>query len=197
MRKILFPISEKEYIVCQKRLCHLIKTIAQAFWVDVVTTAEEVFDDLKTKLEGCQNTEVRYLKEKFLPLTFDFRDNVSKIFVKYTEDLYIPGTDLKMWKTAAFDDLWGHISACAFPEVKSVDADAVLLPLQSWEELPLESTDVLNTALTLVCDAFELQHAAYPKAQPDQCKRPSPRDAGLHFPGNPLPVLATLTWCHS
>ncbi len=147
MQRILFPIGERDYSCCQKRMVHLIKSIGSEFKIEVVTQSKEVYEDIESKTEKCANVSARLLEMKFLPLTFDYRDNLSKIFVQYTEDLYIPSTNLKMWKTAAFDDFWGHISGCTYPAMKSVDADMVMLPLLSYDDIPYEEMDVLYTSI--------------------------------------------------
>ncbi len=150
MRSILFPMSEKEYLSSQKRIAELIKKMTEAFRVEVWTASQTVYEDLKEGLKACPNLKLKCLKPAYLPLTFDFRDNASKIFSRYAKGITIPGTDLEIWKTAAFDDLWGHYSTCSFPEIKKIEADMVLLPLQSWEDLPLDETDVLYTSIALL-----------------------------------------------
>jgi len=161
MRSILFPISEKEYQSSQKRIAELIKTMASAFRVEVLTTSEAVDDDLKNRLKACPSVQIKRLNPAFLPLTFDFRDNASKIFSQYAKGITIPGTDLEIWKTAAFDDLWGHYSTCTYPEIKKIDADMVLLPLQSWEDIPLDETDVLYSTVTLMAKEGGKQVVGY------------------------------------
>ncbi|MFQ5596582.1 MAG: hypothetical protein ACE5GK_00885 [Nitrospiria bacterium] len=147
MQKILFPISEKEYQCVQSRLALLVKSMAADFMVEVVTTSKTVYEDIQVKLGESPNVIAKHLETTFLPLSFSYRDNLAKIFIKYTEDLCIPSTGLKMWKTAAFDDFWGHISGCSFPTMKTIDADLVLLPLLSYEDIPTEETDVLYTSI--------------------------------------------------
>ena len=147
MRKLLFPIGERDYETTQGRIGHLVKGLSKTFRVELITNSKRVYDDVNQKLGPNQNTIVTFVEPKFLPLTFDYRDNLAKIFVQYTHDLFLPNTDLKIWKTAAFDDFWGHISTCAFPEIQAVDADVVMFPLMSHDDAPWEETDIFYTTL--------------------------------------------------
>ncbi|MFY9270342.1 MAG: hypothetical protein WAO55_11420 [Candidatus Manganitrophaceae bacterium] len=147
MKKLLFPISERDYETTQGRVRHLIQSLSKTFQVEVITHSKEVDDDLNRKCDSTPNVTLRFVEPKFLPLNFGYRDNLAKIFVQYTDDFFLPNTDFKIWKAAAFDDFWGHISNCAFPEIQGIDADLVMLPLMSHDDAPWEETDIFYTTL--------------------------------------------------
>lgn len=141
------PISERDYLVTDRRFFYLIQTLSRSFAVEVVTISKEVFDDITVRLGDNSTVTVTLLHSERLPLTLDFRTNLVKIFVQYTDGLFLPGTDLKLWKTAAFDDFWGHISTCSFPDLPSIDSDIILLPLMSYDDTPSEDMDVFYTTV--------------------------------------------------
>lgn len=145
MKKILFVISERDYFSAYGRLSYLLQRMSVEFEVTVITDSEGVKDDILKGLQGKKTVTVQKVDAQPLPITFDFRNNLAKAFVRYTHDLTIPGTDLKIWKTAAFDDFWGHITTCSFPELSTIDADLVLLPLISYDDTPWQETDFLYT----------------------------------------------------
>lgn len=149
MKKLLFPIGERDYFTTMGRISYLIRDLSKDFAVDFLTVSKDVYDDVNKKLDGgdFQNIHVTLTESKYLPTTYDFRNDLCKIFVKYTYDIFIPGTDLKMWKTTAFDDFWGHVSGCSFPDITKIDADMVLLPLMSHDDNPTDETDVIYTTI--------------------------------------------------
>jgi len=157
MKKIMFPICEREYFATQGRVGYLVKSLAKNFSVEFWTPSKEVYEDIHKKILPSDRVTIRHFPSKYLPLTFDFRNNLAKIFVKYTHDISIPGTDLKLWKTAAFDDFWGHVATCSFPGIPAVDADLVLLPLLSYDDIPWEEADVFYTST-----AFQAKEAGIP-----------------------------------
>lgn len=149
MKKILFPLADKEYAVLE-RLHLLLKSLSRNFIVEVLTASKDVHEGISKKLKDCGNIELRSAGPKFLPFNFGFRDDLAKIFIQYTDNICIPNTDLKLWKTAAFDDFWGHISNISFPEITGIDADIVLIPLISFEDNPWEEADVFYTTVAFM-----------------------------------------------
>jgi hypothetical protein len=161
MKKLLLPIGQRDYETTQGRIGNLVKLLSKTFRVELITNSKEVCDDLNQKLGPDHPVIVTFVEAKFLPLTFDYRDNLAKIFVQYTHDLCLPKTDLEIWKTAAFDDFWGHISTCAFPEIQTVDADVVMFPLMSHDDAPWEETDIFYTALLFMAKEAGIKVVGY------------------------------------
>ena len=154
MKKLLFPVSERDYFATSGRICHLLIELSKYFMVEVVTISKEVYDDINKKIGSTSsNLRARIILEEPLPVTYSLRDDLAKEFVKYTYDMVVPGTDLKLWKTTAFDDFWGHISGNSFPEIACIDADIVLFPLMNYDEAISDVVDVFYT--TLLFDAKE------------------------------------------
>ena len=144
MKKILFPLADKEYAVIE-RVHFLLKSLSKSFIVEVLIASKDVHEGISKKLKGCENVILRLAEPKYLPFNFDFRNDLARIFIQYTDNICIPNTDLKLWKTAAFDDFWGHVSNISFPEITGIDADIVLLPVISFEDSPWEEADVFYT----------------------------------------------------
>lgn len=146
-KRLLFPISEKDYFTVMGRISYLLKDLSADFGVDLLTNSTEVYDDINKKLESHDDMRIKLAEAKYLPTSYDFRNDLCRIFVKYTYDLFVPGTDLKMWKTTAFDDFWGHITGCSYPDITKIEADMVLMPLISHDDSPTEETDVFYTSI--------------------------------------------------
>ena len=161
MKRIIFPIAEKEYFATQGRLSYLIKSLTADFLVEVFTNSKDVYEDATKRLVDCSNISMRLIEPKFLPLPFSYRDDLAKIFVKYTKDIFIPATDLHIWKTAAFDDFWGHISTVSYPAMTKIDAHAVLLPMMSYDETPTEEMDVFYTSITFMAKEAGIKVVGY------------------------------------
>src|SRR5208337_4860121 len=154
MKKLLFPVSERDYFATSGRICHLLVELSKHFIVEVLTISKEVHDDINKKLGSTSsNMHVRIIVEASMAITYDFRDELAKNFIEYTYDMVVPGTDLKLWKPIAFDDFWGHISGYCFPEIGGIDADMVLFPLMNYDEAISDVVDVFYT--TLLFDAKE------------------------------------------
>ncbi|MGO9014965.1 MAG: hypothetical protein ACLQF0_08295 [Dissulfurispiraceae bacterium] len=154
MKKLLFPVSERDYFATSGRICHLLNGLSKHFIVEVLTISNEVYDDINKKLGSpSSNILTRIIEAESLPVTDAFRDDLAKGFVQYTYDMVVPGTDLKLWKPTAFDDFWGHLSGSSFPEIGGIDADMVLFPLMNYDEAISDVVDVFYT--TLLFDAKE------------------------------------------
>lgn len=161
MKKVLFPIGERDYETTQGRVTHLIGSLSKRYRVEAITNAKTVHDDIQQRLGSNPNLTVRFVQPKFLPLDFAYRDNLAKIFIQYTDDLYLPNTDFKIWKAAAFDDFWGHLSTCAFPEIEVIDADALMIPLMSHDDSPWEETDLFYTTLLFMAKEAGVKVVGY------------------------------------
>ncbi|GEM_PF-1251652 len=161
MKKVVFPISERDYETVQGRVTHLIQSLLKTFRVEVITNSKTVYDDFEKKIVSNPNITLKYVEPKFLPLNFAYRDNLAKIFIQYTDSLFLPNTDFKIWKGAAFDDFWGHLSTCAFPEIQVIDADVLMIPLMSHDDAPWEETDIFYTTLLFMAKEAGVKVVGY------------------------------------
>ncbi len=161
MKRIILPIAEREYHATMGRLSYLIKSLTASFSVEVFTNSKDVYEDAGKRLADCKNVSIRLFEPKFLPLSFSYRDDLAKIFVKYTKDILIPGADLNIWKTAAFDDFWGHVSNIAYPDLTEIKTDAVLLPLLSFDDMPTEEIDVFYTSIAFMAKDAGIKVVGY------------------------------------
>lgn len=161
MKKILLPISERDYDSTNKRFFYLIKSLSENFIVEVLTISKEVLDDINNRLEPSMNVTAGLIETQNLPFTLDFRTNLVKVFIQYTYGLFIPQTDLKLWKTAAFDDFWGHISTCSLKELPTIDSDLVMLPLMTYDDTPIEEMDVFYTSILFRAKEAGIKVAGY------------------------------------
>ncbi len=154
MKKLLFPVSERDYFATSARICHMLNELSMHFIIEVLTISKKVYDEINEKLDtASSNIHARLIVEESLPITYAVRDDLAKRFVQYTYDIVVPGTDLKLWKTTAFDDFWGHISGSYYPEIAGIDADMLLFPLMNYDESISDEVDVFYT--TLLFDAKE------------------------------------------
>ncbi len=147
MKKILLPISGIDYRTSEKRLFNLAKGLSSSFLVEFLTISQDAFEDIKQQSSSCRNITVKLIEPESIPVSLDFRSTLVKVFIRYTYDVLIPGTTLKLWETAAFDDFWGHISSRLFNEKLNIDADIVLLPLLSYDDIPSDEVDVFYTSV--------------------------------------------------
>jgi len=174
MKKILFPLADKEYAVIE-RVHFLLKSLSKSFIVEVLIASKDVHEGISKKLKGCENVILRLAEPKYLPFNFDFRNDLARIFIQYTDNICIPNTDLKLWKTAAFDDFWGHVSNISFPEITGIDADIVLLPVISFEDSPWEEADVFYTTVAFMAKKAGVKTVGYQVYPVFNCLKLMPR----------------------
>jgi hypothetical protein len=162
MKKLLFPVSERDYFATAGRICHLLDELSKHFVVEVLTISRQVHDDINKKL-GADSSKihVRVIMEKASVVTYAKRDELAKSFVQHTGDMVVPGTDLKLWKATAFDDFWGHISGSSFPEIAGIEADMVLFPLMNYDEPISDDVDVFYTTLLFDAKKAGIKVAGY------------------------------------
>ncbi|WP_333656524.1 hypothetical protein [Dissulfurispira sp.] len=147
VKRILFLIGEREFVSVQERLLHIPSRLAKSgFSVDVVTYKEELHEKAESFYKNTSNVKTIFLKSKPLIWSPQQRDDFVKIFIKHTFDFFIPDTDLKYWKTSAFDDFRGHIASYAFSGLES-DYDLLIMPLPSSDEPPTTECDVFYSTL--------------------------------------------------
>jgi hypothetical protein len=147
MQKIIIPVVSKDYFAPQGRISNMAKALARDFSVDVLTISQDVFDDITGKLGNAGNIQVKKLELEYLSLPFSYRDELASIFTRYTSDMTIPGTNLKIWEIAAFDDFWGHISNCSIKGLGNISGDFILLPLMALADHPMDDADVFYTTI--------------------------------------------------
>jgi len=154
MKKLMFPLNERDYFATGGRISYLMDDLSKYYMVEVLTISKDVYDDLLKKVESTSSSVlVRYIDSIYTPVTIATRDDLVKIFIRYTYDMVIPGTDIKIWKTTAIDDFFGHISGLSFPGITGSDADMILFPLMNDDEPLSEDSDIFYT--TLLFDARE------------------------------------------
>ncbi|MEW6417020.1 MAG: hypothetical protein AB1480_02740 [Nitrospirota bacterium] len=147
MKRILFPIGEREMLATQGRLMYLPERIASPdVTVDIITYSNEVFEKTGNFWKNNNNINVVLSDPNPLVIPADFRDNLVKIFIPQIKDILIPDTDLSLWKVAAFDDFRGHISSFTFPDLKG-DYDLMLLPFPSFDEPPPDKSDAFYSTI--------------------------------------------------
>ncbi len=165
MKKLLFPVSERDYFATGTRISYLMNDLAKYFIVEVLTISNEVYDDINKKLEkpggASSNIHVKLTEGKYAPTSYDLRNDLVKIFIRYTYDMVIPGTDMKIWKTTAIDDFLGHISGLAYPEITGSDADMILFPIMNYDEPISEEVDVFYTTLLFNAKEAGIKVAGY------------------------------------
>lgn len=154
-KRVLFLVGEKELLSVQERLLHIPSKLAKAgFQIDVVTYKEDLYEKAKTFFKDTPNINLILLKSTQLVWSAQQRDDFVRIYIRHTFDLFIPGTDLKYWKTSAFDDFRGHIASQAFSGLKEKYA-VLLMPLPSFDEPPSTECDVFYS--TFIFYAKELK----------------------------------------
>src|SRR5208283_2858111 len=147
MKRVIMPIIARDYFATAGRLAHIGISLADEFDVDFFSIEQEVFDGLTAQVGHIGNIHVHLLKPEFLNLTFGYRDELASIFIRHVYNMVLPGTHLKIWDIAAFDDFWGHISNCAYKELKEINADFILLPIMSRDDHPMDDGDVFYTTI--------------------------------------------------
>lgn len=147
VRKILFLIGEREFVSVQEKLLHIpLKLAKKGFVVDVVTYNEEIYEKARYFFKNAVNVNPIFLKSASLVWSPQQRDDFVRIYIKHTFDLFIPGTDMKYWKTSAFDDFRGHIAPYSF-SVRGDDYNLLMMPLPSFDEPPPTECDVFYSTL--------------------------------------------------
>ena len=82
MKKVLIPLGERDYETTQRRVGHLIESLSKTLQVEIITNGKAVYDNFNKRVGPNPNVTVKFVEAKFMPLTFDFRDNLAKIFVR-------------------------------------------------------------------------------------------------------------------
>lgn len=151
MRRILFPIGEKELQATQGRLLHVVQMLARAGnAIDVLTYSEEVAAKAEAFSRDAAGISVRLVKARKLLIPYSFRDDLLKTFIKQTHHLIVPETDMRIYKLAAFDDFWGHIDAHAYQDIDITPYRLIVMPLLSEEDSPPPECSVFYSSMCLL-----------------------------------------------
>lgn len=147
MKKILFAVGEKEFLSTQERLIYIAGSLElSGYSVDILTYSEKVYSKAKEIYKDSKGVNVIIMQIKSIPVPYGFRDDLLKTFIKQTHHLYIPGTDVRLFKLSAFDDFWGHIESRTFLDLNLSNYDIVIMPLPS-EEDHLSDDDVFYSTI--------------------------------------------------
>ena len=142
-KRILFPLARIDVDATQQRVLHLAATLAgMGAHIDVMSHHKETVERANKLLAKFETVRVIHNTSKQVYWTPQRRDDIVRAFIKDNMDLRIPGTDLPYWKSAAFDDFRGHVSAHTFDPL-SKDYDLLMVPIPSMDESPALEADVL------------------------------------------------------
>ena len=129
--KILFPLIRWDLESSAGRLLDLGGRMGRAgIEVDFITTSDDLAERIRSR---CPGRPVHLAERQRVMISWDFRDELARPYIRKTYDLSVPGTDLPFWKVTAFDDFRGHVSNVAF-RIPPLACDAVVLPLPSTED---------------------------------------------------------------
>jgi len=142
-KRILFPLARIDVEATQGRVFGLAARLAsKGAHVDVMSHHEDTVERAKKRLANLENVRVIHNTSRPVHWTPQRRDDIVRAFIKDNMDLRIPGTDMPYWKSAAFDDFRGHVSAHTFDPLAK-DYDLIMLPIPSMDESPALEADVL------------------------------------------------------
>lgn len=148
MQKILFPIGEKELSATQGRLLHIPDALAMSgYAVDILTYNDEGYSKAVDVYKNNDRVNVKITKARKVAVLYSFRDDLLKTFIKQTHHLFIPGTDVRLYKLTAFDDFWGHIESYTYPDIDVSKYNLILMPLPSDEDVPPPECNAFYSAI--------------------------------------------------
>ncbi|KWT84069.1 hypothetical protein [Candidatus Magnetominusculus xianensis] len=146
MAKVLIPVGENELKGTNGRLLYMARAMAmKGIVVDVLTYSRSVYDFSVELNKGI--TAVRNNLISPNPIHIDHIASLVNTFIKLTYDMYIPGTDIKLYKVTAFDDFRGHVATFTYPGMDITSYDAVMLPIPSTEVPPLADCDIFYSTM--------------------------------------------------
>lgn len=142
-KRILLPLARIDFDATQGRVLGLVSRLANAgAYLDVMSHHEDTIATARQRLADIANVRVLHNPSQQVFWTPQRRDDIVRAFIKDNADLCIPGTGIPYWKTAAFDDFRGHVSAHTFDELER-NYDLILVPMPSIDESPALEADVL------------------------------------------------------
>jgi hypothetical protein len=148
MHKLLFPIDDNEFHACQGRLLHLVPIlVADGYKVDILTPSDVVHAKAVETFKGNESVHVSLAKQVLIPTPDSFKDDLLKTFIKQTHGLFIPETDMKMYKLSAFDDFHGFILPFTYPDIDVSPYSLILMPVISKENMPSMTSDCFYSSV--------------------------------------------------
>lgn len=151
MKRILFPLCDREILATQNRLLRIPELLAgNDCRIDIVTNDPEVSAKVAEYWKGHEERVRVFTAEiSYAQLPTTFRDDLVKIYIRQFHDFKIPGTDFPFWKATAFDDFRGHISQWS-SRISDGEYDLVLYPLPSDDDAPPEKNDVFYSSVAFL-----------------------------------------------
>ncbi|MBF0538932.1 MAG: hypothetical protein HQL03_11860 [Nitrospirae bacterium] len=146
MSRVLIPIGEGEMQSTNGRLVFVAKSLAsKGHTIDIITYSKSVFNFASDVLKD--HKTVRAIHVNNQPLNYYHIPSLVNTFIKLTYDMYLPQTDLKLYKVTAFDDFRGHIASFTYPAIDLSAYDMVLLPIPSIEIPPMNDCDIFYSTV--------------------------------------------------
>ncbi len=127
---------------------HLVRMLAaDGYKIDILTSSGEVHTKAVETFKGNESVQVSLARQVFVPTPDSFKDDLLKTFIRQTHKLFIPETDIKMYKLSAFDDFYGFILPFTFPDIDVMPYSLILMPLISKENMPSMVSDCFYSAI--------------------------------------------------
>ncbi|MBF0319497.1 MAG: hypothetical protein HQL01_06825 [Nitrospirae bacterium] len=144
--KVLIPVGENELKGTNGRLLYIARAMAiKGVQADVLTYSPSVYEFSVEISKGNQAINTALIAPN--PMHLDHIASLVNTFIKLTYDMYIPGTDMKLYKVTAFDDFRGHVATFTYPEIDLTPYTAVMLPIPSTEVPPLTDCDIFYSTV--------------------------------------------------
>ena len=148
MHRLLFAIDDKEFDATKGRSLHLVRILAAAgYKIDILTPSKVVYEKATETFKENERVHVSLANLGVLPSPDSFRDDLLKTFIRQANNLFIPETDMKMYKLSAFDDFYGFILPYTFPDIDVSPYSIILIPIISMENIPSMDSDCFYTTI--------------------------------------------------
>lgn len=146
MLKVLIPVGENELKGTNGRLLYMARAMAmKGIAVDVLSYSRSVYDFSLELNKDVQSVRTNIISAN--PIAVDHIASLVNTYIKLTYDMYIPDTDMKLYKVTAFDDFRGHVATFTYPPVDLTQYTAVMLPIPSTEVPPLVDCDIFYSTM--------------------------------------------------
>ncbi|MCG6551686.1 MAG: hypothetical protein L7F77_05115 [Candidatus Magnetominusculus sp. LBB02] len=144
--KVLIPIGENELKGTNGRLLFIARSMnLKGIAVDVLTYSRSVYEFSVELFKEIPAVKTKIIQPN--PIHLDHIASLVNTFIKLTYDMYIPNTDMKLYKVTAFDDFRGHVATFTYPGMDISSYDAVMLPIPSTEIPPLADCDIFYSTM--------------------------------------------------
>ncbi len=148
MHRLLFPVDDNEFHANQGRLLHLVRILAaDGYKVDILTPSGDVHAKAIETFKGNESVHVSLAKHERMPLPDSFKGDLLKTFIRQTNNLFIPETDMKMYKLSAFDDFYGFILPVIYRDIDVLPYSLILMPVISKESMPPLDSDCFYSSI--------------------------------------------------